>query len=334
MGTRKVKMLKKIKNTSSANTSLKANSTNNCVLLPQPTNNSDKADTQKDDNVFRAAASSTSGATNTDESSDNESERNSYKKTDKNQGIENYVEDNNSVNFLSVNACNEIPNPCKHRATAPSSWSVQQQEYFTSTYPWIIFSNGKLGCQECKNIKNLGLHAEQRSRISREWTDCNIFPSTTNNRKKSAAEAQKYLREKISKHARSKAHLTAIKVLKEQQNRQIQSSTGLSVAQNQSTTEKCLRTSYYVTKENRPYLDYENLVTLQQKNGVNLGITLHLRWSCTEMIDTIATTMRQDLVNEITKNNKKIAIIIDEATSCKGFLLGCVYSIKHKWFRC
>ena len=44
-------------------------------------------------------------------------------------------------------------------------------------------------------------------------------------------------------------------------------------------------------------------------------MTLHSRWSCTEMIDTIATTMRQDLVNEITKNNKKIAIIIDEATS-------------------
>ena len=33
------------------------------------------------------------------------------------------------------------------------------------------------------------------------------------------------------------------------------------------------------------------------------------------MIDTITTTMRQDLVNEITKNIKKIAIIIDEATS-------------------
>ena len=302
---------------SSANTSLKANSTNNCVLLPQPTNNSDKADTQKDANVFCAAASSTSEATNTDESSDsdNESERNGYNKTDKNQGIENYVEDNNSVNFLSVNASKEVLNPCKHRATAPSCWSVQQQEYFTSTYPWIIFSNGKLGCQECKNIKSLGLHAEQRSRISREWTDCNIFPSTTNNREKSAAEAQKYLRKKISKHARSKAHLTATKVLKEQQNRQIQSSTALSVAQHQSATEKCLRTSYYVAKENRPYLDYENLVTLQQKNGVNLGITLHSRWSCTEMIDTIATTMRQDIVNEITKNNKKIAIIIDEATS-------------------
>ena len=33
------------------------------------------------------------------------------------------------------------------------------------------------------------------------------------------------------------------------------------------------------------------------------------------MIDTITTTMRQGLVNEITKNNKNIAIIIDEATS-------------------
>ena len=123
------------------------------------------------------------------------------------------------------------------------------------------------------------------------------------------------MRKKISKHARSKAHLTATKVLKEQQDRQIQSSTGLSVAQHQSATKKCLRTSYYVAKENRPYLDYENLVTIQQENGVNLGMTLHSRWSCTEMIDTIATTMRQDLVNEITKNNKTIAVIIDEATS-------------------
>ena len=69
---------------STANTSLKVNSTNNFVLLPQPTNNSDKAGTQKDANVFRAAASPTSGATNTDESSDsdNESERNGYNKTD------------------------------------------------------------------------------------------------------------------------------------------------------------------------------------------------------------------------------------------------------------
>ena len=100
------------------------NSSNNCVLLPQPTNNSDKTDTQKEANVFHADASSTSGATNTDESSDsdsdNESEKNGYSKTDKNQGIENYLEDNNSVSFLSVNASNEVSNPCKHRATAPS----------------------------------------------------------------------------------------------------------------------------------------------------------------------------------------------------------------------
>ena len=75
----------------------------------------------------------------TDESSetDNESERNGYNKTDRNQGIENYIENNNSVKFLSVNASNEISNPCKHRATAPSCWSVQQQEYFTSTYPLL-----------------------------------------------------------------------------------------------------------------------------------------------------------------------------------------------------
>ena len=89
-------------------------------------------------------------------------------------------------------------------------------------------------------------------------------------------------------------------------------STGLSVAQHQSATEKCLRTAYYVAKENRPYSDYENLVKLQQKNGISLGVTLHSRWSCTEMIDIIATTMRKKLIKEITKNNKKIAIIMDD----------------------
>ena len=175
----------------------------------------------------------TLGATNTDESSDsdNECERNGYNKTDRHK-------DSNSVSFLSVNASNEVSNPCKHRATPPSCWFVQQQEYFTSAYSWIIFSNGKLGCQECKNIKNLGLHAEQRSRISR------------NQQLRHRSTCEK----KISKHARSKAHLTATKILKEQQNRQIQSSTGLSVAQHQSAIEKCLRTSYHVAKENRPYL--------------------------------------------------------------------------------
>ena len=118
----------------SANTCLKADSTHNCVLLPQPTSNSHKVDTQSDANVFRADALSTSGATNTDESSDydydsdsdsdsdsdNESERNGYNKTDRNQGIENYLEDNNSVSFLSVNASNEVSNPCKQSSTAPS----------------------------------------------------------------------------------------------------------------------------------------------------------------------------------------------------------------------
>jgi hypothetical protein len=36
--------------------------------------------------------------------------------------------------------------------------------------------------------------------------------------------------------------------------------------------------SYYVAKENRPYSDYENLVKIQQKNEISLGVTLHSRW--------------------------------------------------------
>ena len=43
------------------------------------------------------------------------------------------------------------------------------------------------------------------------------------------------------------------------------------------------------------------------------------------MIDIISTTMREDLINEITKNNHKISIIIDESTSVSKYSCLIVY---------
>ena len=78
----------------------------------------------------------------------------------------------------NCNCSNELGNSFEHssRSTAPSCWSLKHQGYFTSTYPWITFSNGKLGCRVCKNVNTLELHAYQRSRIIKDWVECTVFP--------------------------------------------------------------------------------------------------------------------------------------------------------------
>ena len=260
----------------------------NCVL--QQTNDSNKQINEINSDVSHASLDTGRGEDiemiETNESDSSETE-NDHRKFDGNlETMENDLSESSSVGLpnANLNASNEIPNSCEHssqsiHSIAPSCWSVKQQDYFTSAYPWIIFSNGKIGCRECKNVNTLGLHAKQRSHISKEWIECTVFPCKTKSRETSAA--QKYLRKNITKHAKSNAHVTATNILKERQKRKIQSSTGLSVAQHQSATEKCLRTAYYVAKENRPYSDYENLVKLQQKNGISLEVILHSRWSCT-----------------------------------------------------
>ena len=47
------------------------------------------------------------------------------------------------------------------------------------------------------------------------------------------------------------------------------------MAQYKAVTEKCLRTAYFVAKEDRPYTDYEAMLDLQERNGIEIGITLH-----------------------------------------------------------
>ena len=61
----------------------------------------------------------------------------------------------------------------------------------------------------------------------------------------------------------------------------------------------------YVAYNNRPYMDYKQLVQLQQTNGVDMGHTLHGRTTCTDMISCIAGNMRQSICQFIIKNNRK-----------------------------
>ena len=82
-----------------------------------------------------------------------------------------------------------------------------------------------------------------------------------------------------------------------------------------ATTTKCLRTAYYIAKNNRPYTDYETLIDLQETNGVDLGRNLHSHDTCTRMIEVISSTMRRQLCEKIRGSKNGISLIIDESTS-------------------
>ena len=92
--------------------------------------------------------------------------------------------------------------------------------------------------------------------------------------------ALKSLQKKIVKHSTNKAHIIE-RIRMERIASKTQRATGLSIAQYRAVMEKCLRTAYFIAKEDCPHTDYEAMLDTQERNSIEIGITLHSRWSCT-----------------------------------------------------
>ncbi len=66
---------------------------------------------------------------------------------------------------------------------------------------------------------------------------------------------------------------------------------------------------------NRPFTDHDSLIELQEINGVNMGTSLHSRYSSTKIVEHIATEMQNKIVHSIVSFSSKLSVLIDEATS-------------------
>ena len=152
-------------------------------------------------------------------------------------------------------------------------------------------------------MKSLGLatFTTKSRHLSNEWSACSV------RRGGEKATAQKALRKKIQKHARSQAHVAANNILAEKKERKMETASLKCVAHSRELTERCLSTEYFVGYQNRPFTDYPELLTLQNTNRIELGSSLHSRYTCTEMIDCIADTMRRKICNTIKDNDRKIS---------------------------
>ncbi|CAB1322948.1 unnamed protein product [Coregonus sp. 'balchen'] len=75
------------------------------------------------------------------------------------------------------------------------------------------------------------------------------------------------LRNKVRKHALSKAHTQAVKVAEQQKEAAIENAVETMTESYMKETEAVFRTAYHLAKKNRPFSDHESLIELQELNG-------------------------------------------------------------------
>lgn len=135
------------------------------------------------------------------------------------------------------------------------------------------------------------------------------------------------LRHKILKHKTSKAHTETEKISQQKCSNLLSKAFQTGKSNFYDTTQKVFRSAYYISKYNRPYDDHSKLIELQQLNGLDMGTTLHSRYSSTNIISHIADKMKTKIVQNIIATSSKISILIDESTTVSS-LSGMVVYVK------
>ncbi|KAL3053061.1 hypothetical protein OYC64_005565 [Pagothenia borchgrevinki] len=146
--------------------------------------------------------------------------------------------------------------------------------------------------------------------MSEEWVHFKI-QSSDSSRSTSLAS----LRNKIRRHETSRAHKIA-QELTEKGGQDLVGNLVRAVSETVfAETDSVFRTAYYLAKMNRPFTDHDSLIELQEKNGANMGTSLHSRYSSTKIVEHIAKEMQKKIVHSIVTSSSKLSVLIDEATS-------------------
>ena len=92
------------------------------------------------------------------------------------------------------------------------------------------------------------------------------------------------------------------------------------------STIRVFNTVYSIVKKTRPFTDLLFDIQLQKLNGLDMGRILHSDHACADIASHITIEMKAKITNFLVKNNFKIAVLIDEATSVskKTCLVVCI----------
>ena len=192
----------------------------------------------------------------------------------------------------------------------PDCWSDSQYQYFTTENSWLCVKNKQLRCTVCANVKSLNCYKTQGIGLAPEWIE-----GTVSCYGDTRAKQQLSLRKKISLHKESEAHKLAVRVLKEAADGILSHSLTKQQTKLTATTERVFRTAYKQIKLNRPFIDFETEIELQELNGLDMGRILHSNVSCGDIARHICAEMRKTVCAAILSRNAKFAILMDESTT-------------------
>ncbi len=136
------------------------------------------------------------------------------------------------------------------------------------------------------------------------------------------------LQKKIYKHIRSQAQAKAKEIVNTQKKNSIPAhvdAMNSKILDTNIRTKRVFHTSYFIAKKDRLLDNHQELIDLQIKNGIDMGIGLHSRFSATTIIDHIANKMRSTICKTIKENKGKLSILIDESTTLSDISTLIVY---------
>uniref|UniRef100_A0AAQ4R3J4 DUF4371 domain-containing protein n=1 Tax=Gasterosteus aculeatus aculeatus TaxID=481459 RepID=A0AAQ4R3J4_GASAC len=179
----------------------------------------------------------------------------------------------------------------------PHIWTEKQHTQFKKANPWLIVNGEFLGCKICKKVKGLGVFKETGMCLSNEWPAIKVTYSHNGDHKYQLS----CLRSQIYKHATSEPQGS------------------------RRHSEHKTHNTYFMAKKNRPFTDYHELVVLQQENGLDMGITLHSRYTAKNIIDHTTDEMRKKILNHIVTEDQRFSVLIDESTTLSNKTALVVY---------
>lgn len=179
-------------------------------------------------------------------------------------------------------------------------------------------------------------NARYRCRICHDHYDKLGFPK---NHKPAIAnefgilfDTKKKNQEALSEHAKSKAHANVISKLQQNSARN-QRKRFLQDEHSEETKDKnyleitarVIRTVYVINKLSLPFSDHTALVTLQNLNGLDMGIHHFERTSCARITLDISSKMHETLIDSLIKNQMPISIIVDDTTDAGNIHYKIIY---------
>uniref|UniRef100_A0A3Q1CW52 DUF4371 domain-containing protein n=1 Tax=Amphiprion ocellaris TaxID=80972 RepID=A0A3Q1CW52_AMPOC len=219
-------------------------------------------------------------------------------------------EDNEDNRREPAAAAESEASPGDATSNYPSIWTKEQYHQFKDENEWLFAKNGMLGCTLCHNVKDLGVMSSRGVNIAANWAEGKIcsFGQTREIQLTS-------LRKKIHEHKNSLAHKEADKILQTAKKDILMNINATSQEFAFETTARVFRTADYVAKSNKPFTDFESLIDLQEANSMNLGRVLHSKTVCVDIVDHVASQMKNEILKKIIKNKSKITILADESTT-------------------